>query len=279
MDTDQDSDRFFDRKSRTTNFKSSSHQFRIRKIYVNRRASAVSYFIIYSARSPQPGLAPVRIFAYQKGHMVRFTIFGIPVQVQPFFWITLAIIGGALRADSSAAILNIGLFVVAGFVSVLVHELGHALTARKFGAHSSITLQAFGGYAAYSGASLTRRQTFAVTAAGPAIQILLGLAAFFLLRAMPNLPPNASYFMFILMWISIVWAVLNLLPILPLDGGQMLNVVLGPQRIKITLWTTIIVAVGVGLLLFQRTGSILFPLFLGMFAWQAFQALKENNWR
>jgi Zn-dependent protease len=211
--------------------------------------------------------------------MVRFSIFGIPVQVQPFFWITLVIIGGALGATSATAILQVGIFVLAGFISILIHELGHALTARKFGATSEITLQAFGGYAAYSGVRLTRPQSFAVTAAGPAVQILLGLGVFIALRYLPPLNDNADYFLGTLVWISIAWAVLNLLPVLPLDGGQMLNAMLGPQRIRITLWITIIVSALVGLILFVRTHSVLFPIFLGMFAWQAYQALRENRWR
>ena len=211
--------------------------------------------------------------------MIRFSIFGIPVQVQPFFWITLIIIGGAMDANSASAILEIGMFVLAGFISVLVHELGHALMARKFGAYSEITLQAFGGYAAYSGVRLTRPQTFAVTAAGPAIQILLGLAVMLALRNLPPLSRNADYFLDTLILISFVWAVINLLPVLPLDGGRLLDAVLGPERIRITLWITIIVGVVVGLFMFQRTHSILFPIFLGMFAWQAFQALQENRWR
>jgi Zn-dependent protease len=211
--------------------------------------------------------------------MVRFSIFGIPVQIQPFFWLTLVIIGGATDANSPSAILDTALFVIAGFISILVHELGHALTARKFGAYSEITLQAFGGYAAFSGVRLTRPQSFLVTAAGPGIQILLGVALFFSFRFLPDLPPNADYFLIQLMWISVVWAVLNLLPILPLDGGQMLNAVLGPARIKITLWVTIITAAVAAYLVFTETNSFLFPIFLGMFAWQAIQALKENQWR
>lgn len=211
--------------------------------------------------------------------MIHFTIFGIPVRIQPFFWITLAIIGGAGSAASSDAMLRIVLFIIAGFISILVHELGHALTARKFGAHSSITLQAFGGYAAYSGVRLTRPQTFAVTAAGPVVQIFLGLAVLFLLPNLPKITPQAGYFLSTLVWISLAWALLNLLPILPLDGGQMLNTVLGPQRIKTTLWVTIIVAGGIGLAGLAYTHSFLLPIFMGMFAWQAFQALKENNWR
>jgi stage IV sporulation protein FB len=106
---------------------------------------------------------------------IRFKLFGIPVLIHPFLWITLVIIGG-YGANTPQDILRIGLFVIAGFISLLVHELGHALTARKFGATVEIVLQAFGGYAAYSGVYLNRPQQFAITAAGPAIQLLLALA-------------------------------------------------------------------------------------------------------
>lgn len=209
--------------------------------------------------------------------MFRFTIFGIPVEVQPFFWVSLALIGGGISADSSAAIFNVVLFILAGFISVLVHELGHALTARSFGANSAITLQAFGGYAAYSGVRLSRWQSFLVTAAGPAIQILFGIAVLVLNRSLPELSPPGSYFLVTLMLISFIWAIINLLPVVPLDGGQMLNAALGPARIKITLWISVIVALVAAFAMYRFTGSILFPIFLGMFAWQAFQALKEHR--
>lgn len=207
--------------------------------------------------------------------MIHFKIFGIPVRVEPFFWVTLAIIGGAIGATTAAAILKVALFVLAGFVSILVHELGHAFTARKFGAYSAITLQAFGGYAAYSGVRLTRPQSFAVTAAGPLVQILLGAAV---LSALPHLQSLSREALFFLLWlgvISIFWAVLNLLPILPLDGGQLLNTILGPQRIRTTLWVTIIASAIAGIGMFYYSHDWLFPLFLGIFAWQAFQALRE----
>jgi Zn-dependent protease len=222
-------------------------------------------------------LAQRRLLAYLARHMIRFSILGIPVLVQPFFWITLALIGGALGANSPSAILNVCLFLIAGFISILIHELGHALTARKFGAHSEIVLQAFGGYAAYSGVRLTRPQSFAVTAAGPAIQILLGVALFFILPKLPEMSPYGRYFLSTLMGISIIWAVLNLLPILPMDGGRMLDSILGPTRTHITLWTTIIVASAIAILSLKLTKSILLPIFMGMFAWQAWQALRENR--
>lgn len=211
--------------------------------------------------------------------MIRFSLFGIPVEIQPFFWLTLIILGGATGADSSEAVFEILLFVIAGFISILTHELGHALTARSFGADSRIVLQAFGGYAAFSGVRLNRKQSFLVTAAGPAIQILLGLLVLGIMKIAPSVNEDGRYFLVILIYISFFWALLNLLPVLPLDGGQMLHALLGPERIKITLWITILVAVTSAVTIFMLTGSFIFPIFLGMFAWQAFQGLKENNWR
>jgi Zn-dependent protease len=209
--------------------------------------------------------------------MIRFSIFGIPVEVQPFFWISLIILGGAISADSAEAIFQIALFVLAGFISILVHELGHALTARAYGAQCAITLQSFGGYAAYAGVSLNRLQQFLVTAAGPGIQIILGLAVLFLIPNFPYLNHNSFYFLRTLMLISLFWSVLNLLPVLPLDGGQMLHAVLGPDRIKVTLWVSMVVAIVAGVAMYTYTHSIIFPIFLGMYAWQAFQGLREQS--
>ncbi len=211
--------------------------------------------------------------------MIRFSLLGIPVRVHPFFWLTLAVIGGALWADSPEAMFRILLFLLAGFISILVHELGHALTARKFGARSEIVLQAFGGYAAYSGVRMTRPQSFMITAAGPAVQIVLGIAVLLAIPSLPQLNQNALYFLVVLYWISLVWALLNLLPVLPLDGGQMLNAILGPERIKTTLWVSLIVAATAGLVFYLLFKNILGLIFMGMFAWQSWQALRENRWR
>ena len=59
--------------------------------------------------------------------MVRFSIFGIPVEIQPWFWLTLGLLGSLWTGDgaSAAGILMIFLFILAGFISVLIHELGH----------------------------------------------------------------------------------------------------------------------------------------------------------
>jgi stage IV sporulation protein FB len=211
--------------------------------------------------------------------MIRFSLFGIPVEVQPFFWLSLAILGGAINADSPQAILSIIIFILAGFVSIIVHELGHALTARKFGAYVAITLEAFGGYASYSGVRMSRVQSFLITAAGPAIQIALGIVCYLVLWRFPQTESVGGDFLSELIVISFFWAIINLIPVIPLDGGRLLEATLGPARIKITLWISIITSVVAAYLLYQKTGSILFPLFLAQYGWQSYQQLKLMNFR
>ncbi len=207
--------------------------------------------------------------------MIQFSLFKIPIRVELWFWLTMAFIGDVIRVDGKEAFFLLLLFMIAGFISILVHELGHALTAKAFGKRVEIVLQAFGGYASYSGgAPLDRTRTFLVTAAGPALQIVLGVVVYLFAQSLPGMSPQAAYFVERLYAISFIWAILNLLPVLPLDGGRLLQTILGPSRIKLTLLISILVAVGVGGLYFMMTRDILLPIFMGMFAYQAFQALK-----
>ena len=167
--------------------------------------------------------------------MVRFRLFGIPITVLPWFWISLALIGSSRISDSSD-VFKVILFVLAGFISILVHELGHGLTIKKFGAPTEIVLQAFGGFATYPRNRFNRKQDFLVTAAGPAIQLALGGLILILYR---NLSEEMTFtmgghFLYVLYLISFIWAIFNLVPVYPLDGGQLLNAVLGPKLKKLT---------------------------------------------
>ncbi len=213
--------------------------------------------------------------------MIQFSLFNIPVRVLPWFWVTMALIGGALRADSKEALFGMLLFMLAGFISILVHEFGHALTAKHFGKRVEIVLQAFGGYAAYSGGGrLSRLQSFLITAAGPAIQILLGAVVWQLATQVEGLSIYGRYFFEELYWISFAWAILNLLPVLPMDGGRLLETILGPQRIRLTLRISIATAVLVALLaMYFRPGNFLLPIFMGMMAYESYKSLKEVSWR
>lgn len=213
--------------------------------------------------------------------MISFSLFKIPVRVEPWFWITLALIGGVLGADTKQALFEILLFLIAGFISILVHEFGHGLTAKHFGKQVEIVLQAFGGYAAYSGgAPLSRTKTFLITAAGPAIQVALGFVVLLITLQMGMINPQAINFLRTLYEISFFWAILNLIPVLPLDGGRIVETILGPQRIRTTLMISMAVAIGIGVLsLVFLPGSILLPLFMGMMAYESYKALKQLSLR
>ena len=209
--------------------------------------------------------------------MIQFRLFGIPVAVHPVFWLTLALLGGALSGISTKTqLLSLGLFVLAGFISVLVHEMGHALTIRYFKLPTQIVLQAFGGYATHPAGVLNRLQSFLVTAAGPAIQILLGLAALAALLFAPLPKTLIQDFLWSLFGVSIIWAVLNCFPIYPLDGGRMLESILGPRRIRAVFITGLITAALLGLAAVALSQPFL-AIFMGLFAWENYKNLQQHR--
>lgn len=206
--------------------------------------------------------------------MFRFSLFGITITVEPWFWVTMAFLGGALRINSTDGLLQVVLFVLAGFISILVHEMGHALMIRKYQLPTQIVLTTFGGYATHPSGVLSRKQSFLVTAAGPGIQIILGLLvlAFVLNFRMPS--PHFSHFAWTLCGISLFWAILNCLPIFPLDGGQMLAAILGPRRAKAVHTTGVVCAGILGVLAFANS-QVFIAVFMGFFAYQNYQMLQQ----
>lgn len=206
--------------------------------------------------------------------MIEFKLFGIPIRVEPVFWLTLGFIGLiSFQPKSSEGILIVALFIIAGFISILIHEMGHALMIKRYKLPTQVVLSNFGGYATYPAGILDRKQSFLVTAAGPGLQILV---AFVLESFLPsfNLQGHALFFALIFIQISFLWAVLNCLPILPLDGGHMLGSIMGPRRKAAVHLTGIIVAALVGLYALA-VGSIFGAIFMGMFAYQNYQAWQQ----
>ena len=206
--------------------------------------------------------------------MVTFRLFGIPVIVQPWHWVLLGLLGFMI----GDGVMQAALFVLAGFLSILVHEMGHALTGRAFKGQPHIVLHGFGGFALFPGAHFTRPQMFAMTAAGPGAQFVLGaivgVAYLYFQESLPK--TDIRFFIVTLAIISLFWSILNLVPIVPLDGGQMLDAILGPKRRNLTLAVSIIAAVVVAAAMYFRMGSILFPLFVIMFAFQNFTELRDR---
>jgi Zn-dependent protease/CBS domain-containing protein len=158
------------------------------------------------------------------------------------------------------------------FVSLLLHELGHALQARREGVViEGITLWLFGGVASFRGTFPGPGAEFRIVSAGPLVTLALG-GAFAAFAALAELPEAAEGVTFWLGYINLSLLVFNLLPALPLDGGRILRAALWRVRGDFAWATRIAAEAGraTGLLLIGA-GFVLF-LLGGMFggAWIAF---------
>ena len=207
--------------------------------------------------------------------MLEFTLFKIPVRVEPVFWITIGLIGFlSYQKAGDQMFLLIALFIIAGFLSILIHELGHALMVKKYNRPTQIVLSSFGGYATHPAGSLDRKQSFLMTLAGPLLQAIVGVATLFIT---PHLGFEGTLmldFLITFSWISIIWAIFNCLPVLPMAGGRMLEAALGPRRIKLTLTISLISAIALCILGFYL--HFMFAgIFMAMFAFQNYQALEK----
>ena len=159
------------------------------------------------------------------------------------FWLSMALFGYlyAQREQGQTLFILIALFVLIAFVSILCHELGHALTGRKFsGYRPEISLVAFGGLASFPGASFTKWKHVIMVAAGPFTNFLLA-ALFFVatLFLLPHLDPDGSTlltkFFSLGLVINIIWGIFNLIPVFPLDGGQIMHSFIRNQHLAHTI--------------------------------------------
>ena len=142
-------------------------------------------------------------------------MFGIDVRVHPMFWVMAAVLGPGLPIQ------DLLLWIFCVFVSILVHELGHVVAGRLCGIHGSIILYTFGGLAVPASNFHKRWQHAAMCFAGPlAGFILAGLVKLGGFVLLPSENPLVEQFVNDMLWINTAWGILNLLPIWPLDGGQ-----------------------------------------------------------
>jgi stage IV sporulation protein FB len=232
---------------------------------------------------------------------LNFSLFGFTVRVHPFFWV-MTLLLGAKRGDPASVLT----WVVAVFLAILVHELGHALVIRAYGFHPWIVLHGMGGLtihdpgvASRSRGSETLRQ-IAISAAGPAAGFLL--AAILVLGLM--LAGHGERIIFVGPWqlmpvvllpnarlgdlcndifyISVFWGLVNLLPIYPLDGGQIAREILlklSPRDgIRQSLWLSIIAAAAMAAFGLSRE-SILTAMFFGYLAYSSYTTLEAYRSR
>jgi Zn-dependent protease/predicted transcriptional regulator len=162
------------------------------------------------------------------------------------------------------------------FGSLLAHELGHALQARREGMEiEGITLWLFGGVAKFKGQFPSAGAEFRIAVAGPLVSLALGVA-FVLIAWLGGLPEVADAVSAWLGYINLTLLVFNLLPALPLDGGRIFRSALWALR-KDFGWATRIAAMvgrgfgylfiagGVAMLIFQGTFSGVWLAFIGWF--------------
>ena len=161
--------------------------------------------------------APASRSAASQG--LGFNLFGFPTRVDASFLLIVGLIG----FDGSGS--HLAIWVAVAVVSVLGHELGHALAARSMGATASITLAGLGGLTRSTRAQpLGRGESALLSAAGPLAGILLGLPVLYALRTLdwPSWT-NGGFALRSAAFTTLGWSVLNLLPMLPLDGGHLLE--------------------------------------------------------
>ncbi len=163
---------------------------------------------------------------------LQFSLFGIPVRVTPMFWLGSVILGWSAMDDGPPFLL---MWVLICFVSILVHEMGHALVARWLGCHViEAVLYLMGGVAVYlPERNYTQGKAILIALAGPGAGFVLwGLMQYVVGDPIyqfsdKHLDPSATKLIDwgIMQWIhvNLWWGLVNLLPVLPLDGGRVLQ--------------------------------------------------------
>ncbi|NGX63236.1 MAG: Stage IV sporulation protein FB [Candidatus Anoxychlamydiales bacterium] len=200
----------------------------------------------------------------------------IPIYIHPLFWLFAAFIGFLM----SQSLVGTLLWVVIIFVSVLVHELGHATMALIFKQNPKIELIAMGGLTSYQGKKLKYYQQFLIVLNGPLFGILLFALASLILWLNFFKNPTLVGTIKVMQVVNLFWSIVNLLPVLPLDGGQLLRIALeaffGVKGFKLSLLIGFIIAASIALVSFAIRYYLLGALFF-LFAFQSFDMYRKSR--
>jgi Zn-dependent protease len=259
---------------------------------------------------------------------LRFQLLGIPVRIHPFFWLVAAMLGW--RSENIPLVL---IWVGCVFLSILIHEYGHGLTARAYGASPTILLHAFGGLCIYQADRQSPRQRLAVLLWGPGAGFVFCLVVMMVFSATFGLTPDehiafvksllCRFFSFLRHWsamlpddrafvsgleklgldltgrvrhdphvlhtrleiyaslleINILWGLINLLPVWPLDGGQITQTILSQVNpYNGRRWThivSLVVAALCAIVIYSQSQSLFNTLFFAYFAVINYQMLDS----
>ena len=170
--------------------------------------------------------------------MFSFHVMGFRVDVKQGFLVRCAIYA-LLYLQARTPIWVIAMWLAMVFVSITLHELGHALASRRLKVPVyEVFLWQLGGMVRH--ASTTPKNSLLISLAGPGIELLVGLPALVVLWTV-DLPYGPLY-VFLRFWayVNVFWALINLVPMFPLDGGNALSSYLtwrhmGPSRARRTV--------------------------------------------
>ncbi len=153
-------------------------------------------------------------------------IFGIPISVDVSFFMIVGVLGLNRLTDVASFVQ----WIVVVFVSVVIHELGHALAGRLFGLTPQIHLYLMGGLTSWSATrEIGPARRIAISLAGPFAGFAVGAIAIAAYLAaggtidLRQFPPSVPQPLGDILWVNFAWGILNLLPILPLDGGNVVR--------------------------------------------------------
>jgi stage IV sporulation protein FB len=222
---------------------------------------------------------------------LRFRLFGIPVAVTPWFWLAGLITGWTSDTPEYLDLLTIWIFCL--FISILVHEMGHALTALACGWPPQVYLYAFGGLAVYRPTyGRTTARSVLISLAGPGAGFLLygatlaaeyGVAQSGWFATLDHRWQLRIFDFFRQMeFINLWWGLVNLLPVLPLDGGRIAETLFGRFRpydgARLTLIVSVVVGAAVAVYCFMhrdRIGTTYPALLFGLLAFYNLQSLQQ----
>ncbi|WP_425614542.1 metalloprotease [Anatilimnocola sp. NA78] len=228
------------------------------------------------------------------------------MRVHPLYWLFVVFAAGA--QDPKIVII----WLLVSFVSILIHELGHALMMRRFGRQAHIVLYMMGGLAIegspnpydsyYSprGERRTPWEQIYISLAGPGAQLLLALLIYVFIRAMGGdvviaLPEDGilpylkmfrsdrmsdelAILLNAALYFNTWWALVNLVPVYPLDGGQIamqLFTIRDPHGGQVRA-LQLSIAAGVGMaVLFLTLGSWFTVMLFGSLAFSSYMAYMQ----
>lgn len=200
----------------------------------------------------------------------------IPLAIHPFFWIFAAMIGWLNSGTLMGTLIWVGIILV----SVVIHEFGHALTAVFFKQKTRIQLIALGGVTSFEGPKLKFWQQFLITLNGPLFGFCLFILATLLLKWGIFTSSLLIGILKTTQLANLFWTIVNLLPVLPLDGGQLLRIVLeasfGVKGFKASLIIGGAIAVLLALYFFMIQ-AFLVGAFFFLFAFQSFDTWRRSR--